>query len=113
MGSDDGLMHITRDGGKTYKNVTSRGLKEGLINVIDASPCHADTAYIAVASYKLNDFTPHMYKTDDCDKSWRQLVKGIPGDTFVRTAQEDPKRHGLLYAGTETGMLVSFDDGKN
>ncbi|MFK8041660.1 WD40/YVTN/BNR-like repeat-containing protein [Congregibacter sp.] len=112
-GSDDGLVHLTQDGGKTWKNVTPRGLSEGIINVIDASPHDAGTAYFARAGFKMNDFTPVIYKTDDYGKSWKKIVKGIPSDTFARTVRVDPKRPGLLYAGTENGLFVSFDDGGN
>lgn len=112
-GSDDGLIHITRDGGKTFTNVTPKGLKEGIINVIDASPHDAGTMYFAFAGYKLNDFTPSIYKTTNYGKSWKKIVKGLPKDTFARSVRVDPKRNGLLYAGTETGVFVSFDDGAN
>ncbi|MEE4278397.1 MAG: hypothetical protein V2I82_08040 [Halieaceae bacterium] len=110
-GSDDGLVHITRDGGKSWKNVTPPKLKEGIINVIDASPHDAATAYFAFAGYKMNDFTPSIYKTSDYGESWEKIVDGLPGDTFARSVRVDPKRPGLLYAGTETGVFVSFDDG--
>ena len=112
-GSDDGLVHLTRDGGQTWTNVTPRGLGEGIINVIDASPHDAGTMYFARAGYKLNDFTPDIWKTDDYGRSWEKIVDGLPGDTFARTVRVDPERPGLLYAGTETGMFVSFDDGDN
>jgi photosystem II stability/assembly factor-like uncharacterized protein len=112
-GSDDGLVHLTRDGGETWENVTPRGLPEGIINVIDASPHDAGTMYFARAGYKMNDFTPSIYKTDDYGKTWKKIVKGIPGNTFARSVRVDPKRPGLLYAGTENGLFVSFDDGDN
>jgi hypothetical protein len=112
-GSDDGLVHLTRDGGQTWENVTPKGLKEGIINVIDASPHDAGTAYFARAGFKMNDFTPSIYKTSDYGKSWKKIVTGIPGNTFARTVRVDPKRPGLLYAGTENGLFVSFDDGDN
>ncbi len=110
-GSDDGLVHLTRDGGETWENVTPRGLPEGIINVIDASPHDAGTMYFARAGYKMNDFTPSIYKTDDYGRSWKKIVDGIPNDTFARSVRVDPKRPGLLYAGTENGLFVSFDDG--
>ncbi len=112
VGSDDGLVHLTQDGGSTWKNVTPAGLKESIINVVEPSPHDAATAYIAVAGYKWNDFTPHIYKTNDYGASWQKIVNGIPGDTFARSVREDPDRKGLLYAGTETGVFVSFNDGK-
>ena len=91
----------------------SKGLKESIINVVEPSPHDVATAYIAVAGYKMNDFTPHIYKTNNYGKSWTKIVNGLPGDTFARTIREDPDRRGLLYAGTETGVFVSFDDGAN
>ena len=113
VGSDCGLVHVTQDGGKTWTNVTPDGLKESIINVVEPSPHDASVAYIAVAGYKMNDFTPHIYKTKNYGKSWEKIVNGIPGNTFARSVREDPKRKGLLYAGTETGVFVSFDDGGN
>ncbi|MEP3210011.1 MAG: glycosyl hydrolase [Maribacter sp.] len=113
VGSDDGLVHLTQDGGKTWVNVTPKGLKESIINVVEPSPHDAATAYIAVAGYKMNDFTPHIYKTHDYGASWQKIVNGLPADTFARTVREDPDRKGLLYAGTETGVFVSFNDGGN
>ncbi|EAR01374.1 hypothetical protein FB2170_11656 [Maribacter sp. HTCC2170] len=111
VGSDDGLVHVTQDGGKTWVNVTPKGLKESIINVVEPSPHDPATAYIAVAGYKMNDFTPHIYKTNNYGASWIKIVNGLPGDTFARSVREDPDRKGLLYAGTETGVFVSFDDG--
>lgn len=112
VGSDDGLVHVTQDGGNSWTNVTPKGLKESIINVVEPSPHDAATAYIAVAGYKLNDFTPHIYKTSNYGKSWEKIVNGLPSDTFARSIREDPDRKGLLYAGTETGVFVSFNDGK-
>ena len=112
VGSDDGLVHVTQDGGKTWTNVTPNGLKESIINVVEPSPHDAGTAYIAVTGYKLNDFTPYIFKTKDYGATWTKIVNGIPGNTFARSVREDPDRKGLLYAGTETGVFVSFDDGK-
>ena len=112
-GSDDGLVHLTRDGGETWENVTPRGLPEGIINVIDASPHDAGTAYFARAGYKMNDFTPSIYKTSNYGQSWQKIVDGIPDDTFARSVRVDPNRPGLLYGGTENGLFVSFDDGDN
>ena len=111
VGSDDGLVHLTKDGGKTWTNVTPKGLAESIINVVEPSPHDPATAYIAVAGYKMNDFSPHIYKTNDFGVTWAQIVNGLPGDTFARTVREDPDRKGLLYAGTETGVFVSFNDG--
>ena len=112
-GSDDGLVHLTRDGGKTWVNVTPSGLREGIINVIDASPHDAGTMYFARAGFKMNDFAPSIYKTNDFGTSWKKIVDGIPENTFARSVRVDPKRPGLLYVGTENGLFVSFDDGDN
>ena len=114
VGSDDGLVHVTRDGGKNWQNVTPPGIPEWIqINSIDASPNNAGTAYVAATRYKLDDFKPYLYKTTDYGKSWKKITKGIPDQAFTRVIREDPSRRGLLYAGTETGLYVSFDDGEN
>ncbi|MFT4937967.1 MAG: photosystem II stability/assembly factor-like uncharacterized protein [Paraglaciecola sp.] len=113
VGADDGLLHISRDGGKNWQNITPKKSQEALINAIELSPHAAGTAYIAVAGYKLNDSRPYIYKTTDFGKRWKRIDKGLPKDTFVRVVREDPKRKGLLYAGTEAGMFISFDDGKH
>jgi len=113
-GSDDGLIHVTRDNGKSWQNVTPRDLPEWTrINIIEASPFDAGTAYVAANRYQLNDDKPYIYKTADFGKTWKLLVKGIPATVFARTVREDPARKGLLYAGTETGVYVSFNDGEN
>jgi len=112
VGSDDGLVHLTRDGGKNWSNVTPKDLPDwSLISLIEPSPHDAATAYVAVDRHELDDFRPYIYKTSDYGKTWTKLVTGIPETTFVRAVREDPKRRGLLYAGTETGVFVSFDDG--
>jgi len=111
-GSDDGLVHLTRYGGKTWENVTPRELpKWSLISMIELSTFNPAAAYIAVDRHELDDFKPYIYKTEDFGKTWRLLVSGLPKNTFVRVVREDPRRKGLLYAGTETGVYVSFDDG--
>jgi photosystem II stability/assembly factor-like uncharacterized protein len=113
-GTDDGLVHITRDGGKNWTNVTPKEMAEwSLVSLIEASPFDAATAYLAIDRHELDDFKPYIYKTGDFGKSWKQIANGIPENTFVRAVREDPKRKGLLYAGTETGVYVSFDDGAN
>tara|TARA_R110002096_G_scaffold432240_1_gene648675 strand:- start:92145 stop:95270 length:3126 start_codon:yes stop_codon:yes gene_type:complete len=112
-GSDDGLLHITTDEGGSWQNVTPRGVKEWQINAIEASPHNAGSAYVAVTGYKMNNFEPHIYRTDNFGKSWKKIVKGLPEDTFVRVVREDTKIKGLLYAGTETGLFISFDNGDN
>ena len=113
-GSDDGLIHVSRDAGKHWENVTPRDLPEfALISTIDPSPHDAGTAYVAATRYKLQDTAPYLYKTTDYGKSWTKLNNGIPANGFTRVIREDPARRGLLYAGTETAVFVSFDDGKN
>ncbi|NAS31919.1 glycosyl hydrolase [Flavobacteriaceae bacterium R38] len=112
-GSDDGLVHITKNGGANWENITPPKLAEGIINSIEVSPHDAATAYITVMRYKFNDLKPYIYKTSDYGKSWTKIVNGIDAPhTFVRVVREDPKRKGLLYAGTETGLYISRDDGK-
>ncbi len=115
-GSDDGLVHVTQDGGKNWSNVTKNisGLPEwSQINSLDASPHDAGTAYIAATMYKSDDNKPYLYKTSDYGKTWKKIVKGLPDNSFSRVIREDPARKGLLYAGTETGLYVSYDDGEN
>ena len=111
-GSDDGLVHVTRDDGKTWQDVTPRGLPEwSQINSIEASPHEKGAAYLAATRYKLDDFQPLLYKTTDYGKTWMAIARGIPDSAFTRVVREDPARRGLLYAGTETGLFVSLDDG--
>jgi photosystem II stability/assembly factor-like uncharacterized protein len=113
-GSDDGLVHVTRDGGKTWTNVTppASALPDwSLISSIEPSAFDVATAYVVATRYKLDDFKPYIFKTTDYGKSWRAITGGIPGDHFVRVVREDPARRGLLYAGGEFGVYVSFDDG--
>jgi len=113
VASDDGLLHLTRDQGGSWDDVTPGDLKGAQINAIEISPHDAGTVYIAVTGYKLNDFQPYIYKGADYGKSWQRLDQDLPADNFVRVVREDPERQGLLYAGTEGGMFVSFDDGGN
>ncbi len=113
-GSDDGLVHVTRDGGQNWQNVTPQGLPEwSLISIIDASPHDPAVAYLAANRYKHDDFAPYVFKTDDYGQHWTQITNGLPHNTFSRTIREDPERRGLLFAGTETGIYISFDDGAN
>lgn len=113
-GSDDGLVHITRDGGSRWENVTPKDMPEWIqINSIDASAIDAGTAYVAATMYKWDDNKPYLYKTSDYGKSWKKITNGIPDGAFTRVIREDPNQRGLLYAGTETGMYVSFDNGEN
>ena len=111
-GSDDGLVHVTRDGGKTWANVTPTGLPEfARISLIEASPHEDGVAYVAANRYQLDDQRPYVYKTADFGKTWTAIVEGIAPTHFARQVREDPKRRGLLYLGTEHGVYVSFDDG--
>lgn len=111
-GSDDGLLHVTTDGGKNWKNVTPpMSPKYNMMNCIDVNPFVKGGAYVVATSYKFGDTTPYIYKTTDYGKTWNVITNGIPKDEFVRAVRADPKRQGLLYAGTEKGMWISFDDG--
>ncbi|HSR43185.1 MAG TPA: hypothetical protein VLL48_13450, partial [Longimicrobiales bacterium] len=111
-GSDDGLVHLTRDGGGNWSEVTPPDLPEGMVNAIEASPHDPAKAYVVFTRYKFDDFTPHVFRTRDYGRSWTRIVDGIdaPG-AWVRVVREDPEREGLLYAGTEVGMYLSLDDG--
>ncbi len=112
VGTDDGLVHLTRDGGKNWENITPRELaKWSLISMIELSTFDPAIAYLAVDRHELDDFRPYIYKTEDFGQTWRSIVSGLPRNTFARVIREDPKRQGLLYAGTETGVFVSFNDG--
>ena len=112
VGTDDGLVQLTRDGGRSWENITPRELpKWSLISMIELSTFDPATAYLAVDRHELDDFRPHIYKTEDFGRTWRSIVSGLPKNTFVRAVREDPGRKGLLYAGTETGVFVSFNDG--
>jgi photosystem II stability/assembly factor-like uncharacterized protein len=111
-GSDDGLLHLTTDGGKNWKNVTPpQSPKYNMWNSIDVNPFVKGGAYAVATSYKFGDYTPYIYKTSDYGKTWTVITNGIPKEEFVRVVRADQKRHGLLYAGTEKGMWISFDDG--
>jgi photosystem II stability/assembly factor-like uncharacterized protein len=113
-GSDDGLVHVTRDGGQTWQNVTPPGLPEwATISLIEASPSDPATAYVAAQRARLDDFAPYLYRTHDYGRTWTSITRGIPANHFMRVVREDPERQGLLYAGGEYGAYVSFDDGAN
>ncbi|UOG72826.1 glycosyl hydrolase [Hymenobacter tibetensis] len=113
-GSDDGLLHITRDNGKTWAKVQPKGMPEWIqINSIDAHPTLKGAAYVAATLYKSGDFQPYLYKTTDYGQTWTKITTGIPATHFTRVIRADPKRPGLLYAGTEYGMYISFNDGKH
>ena len=111
-GSDDGLVHISRDGGKTWSDITPVDLPEWtLINMIELSPHSPATAYLAATRYKLDETRPMLSKTSDYGQSWTDISQGIPESDYTRVIREDPGRRGLLYVGTETGVYVSYDDG--
>ncbi len=112
-GSDDGLVYITKDAGAHWQNVTPSGLQECLINAIEVSPHDKATAYIATTRYKFNDHTPGLYKTTDYGKTWIKISNGIPDGAFTRVVREDDKRKDLLFAGTETGVYISWNGGKD
>ncbi|MBV9404431.1 MAG: hypothetical protein JO211_03735, partial [Acidobacteriaceae bacterium] len=114
VGSDDGMVHVTRDGGAHWENVTPKNMPEWIqVNSIEASPFDPGTAYFAATLYKFDDYRPFLYKTTDYGKSWRQINSGIPQNAFTRCIREDPNHKDLLYAGTETGIYVSFNGGAN
>lgn len=111
-GSDDGMVHLTRDNGQSWTDVTPKGLGETLVNAIEVSPHDKATAYLATTRYKFNDFAPALYKTTDYGKSWTKINDGIPDGAYTRVIREDDQRKDLLYAGTETGLYLSYDGGK-
>lgn len=114
VGSDDGLVHMSRNGGESWINCTPKELPEwAMINSIEPSSFDPGTCYIAATLYKNGDFRPLLYKTEDYGKSWKKIVNGIEANHFTRVLRADPVRKGLLYCGTEYGMYISFDDGKN
>jgi len=113
-GSDDGLIHLSRDGGQTWQNVTPPDLPAwALISIIEPSPHDPATVYVAATCYKLNDYAPYLYKTNDYGATWTRITNGIPETEYTRVIREDPERRGLLFCGTETGIYISFDDGVN
>lgn len=116
-GANDGPFHITRDNGKTWTNITPKDLPEGgRVAWIEASPHRRGSAYFAVYRYLLGDYAPYLYRTDDYGQTWTRLTtgnNGIPADWPTRVVREDPDREGLLYAGTEFGMFISFDNGRS
>ncbi|MBX2969961.1 MAG: glycosyl hydrolase [Cyclobacteriaceae bacterium] len=111
-GSDDGLIYATTDGGKEWKNVTPQGMPEWMMfNSVEFDPHTKGGIYVAGTRYKLGDYRPYLYKSKDYGKTWTKITEGIDAGHFTRVLRADPKRKGLLYAGTESGMYVSFDDG--
>ena len=113
VGTDDGLVQITRDGGASWTDITPSGIEEGIVNAIDLSVHHPGTAYIAYTRYKFGDFTPYVYITTDYGQTWHNARHGIEDKCHVRVVREDNEVAGLLYAGTERGMFMSWDNGSN
>ncbi len=112
VGTDDGLVQLTADGGAHWSNVTPPDLEPwAKVSLIEASRFDADTAYVAVDAHKLDDMTPYVYRTHDRGRTWTRITTGLAAPSHVYAVREDPTRRGLLYAGTETGIFVSFDDG--
>lgn len=113
-GSDDGLVQVSKDNGTTWKNVTPKGLPDWTqINSIEIDPFNKGGLYIAGTRYKSDDFKPYLYKTENYGRSWKKIVKGIDNNHFTRVIRADSKRKGMLWAGTESGLYLSLDDGKN
>lgn len=113
VGTDDGLIHLTRDDGESWTNITPKGIGETQINAIEVSPHTPGTAYAAITSYKFGDFSPMIYSTKDYGKTWSKKVRGIEDEHYVRVVRADPKVPTILYAGTEQGIYISFDEGDN
>ncbi len=112
VGSDDGLVHLTRDAGKTWSDVTPKDFPEwGTVSILEPSSADKGTAYMAVDRHRLDDFQPYIYVTANYGKSWSRITNGLPAASYVHVVREDPKHRGLLFAGTETGIFVSFDGG--
>src|SRR5439155_359614 len=111
-GTDDGLIHITSDGGKTWKDITPPQLKPfWKVSILEASHFNKDTAYAAINTLRLDDLRPHIFRTRDAGATWIEITNGIPANENTDTVREDPERKGLLFAGTERTVYVSFDDG--
>ena len=114
VGSDDGLIHLTKDGGKTWTNVTPKNMPEWMmINSIDPSPFEPGTCYVAGTKYKTGDFKPYLYRTKNYGENWELITNNIKNENFTRVLRADPDKKGLLYAGTESGLYISFDDGNS
>jgi len=112
-GTDDGQLHVTRDGGSDWSNVTPRGVGRGLINSIDVSPHDPAVAYVVAMKYKEGDNAPYIYKTSNFGRSWNEISDGLPDSHFARVVREDPQRAGLLFAGMERGLYVSLNGGED
>ncbi len=114
VGSDDGLIHLTKDSGKTWTNVTPKNMPEWMmINSIDPSPFEPGTCYVAGTKYKTGDFKPYLYRTKNYGETWELITNNIKNENFTRVLRADPDKKGLLYAGTESGLYISFDDGNS
>ncbi|MCZ0954400.1 MAG: glycosyl hydrolase [Rhodospirillaceae bacterium] len=115
VGTDDGLIHLSRDNGATWENITPPDMPEwGTVNMIELSANNPGRAFVPVHRYRLDDFTPYVFRTDDYGRNWVRLpLRGIPGTHFARVVREDPVRKGLMYLGTEFGLYISYDDGEN
>ncbi len=112
VGSDDGLVHVSKDGGATWSDVTPKGAPEwGTVDLVEPSPFDAGTAYVVFDDHRLDDMRPYLYRTTDYGRTWRSLAAGLPQDVYLHAVREDPKKRGLLYAGTERGVSFSNDDG--
>ena len=113
VGTDDGLVHVTRDGGRHWANVTPPGLDDAQVECIEVSPHDAQEIYVAATRYKFGDFRPMLFRSRDGGHTWQPITRGLPPEAFVRVVRADPVRAGLLYAGTERGVFISFDDGSS
>ncbi|HWO37946.1 MAG TPA: hypothetical protein VNO32_54935, partial [Candidatus Acidoferrum sp.] len=114
VGSDDGLIHVTKDGGQNWANVTPKEAPEwGRVDLIEASPHAPGVAYAAIDCHLLDDFRPYVYRTNDFGRNWTRITDGLPEHAYVHAVREDPERKGLLFAATELGVFVSFDNGMN
>src|SRR4030095_11784088 len=114
VGTDDGLIHLTRDGGKNWTNVTPPELKSWMkVSIMDASHFDNDTAYAAINTLRIDDLKPHIYRTHDGGKTWKHITNGIADGAIINVVREDPKKRGLLCAVSETQVWVSFDDGEH
>jgi len=113
VGANDGPVHVTKDGGKNWENVTPDMPKGGRVDAVEPSPHKAGKAYVSILRYQLGDWQPYIFKTEDYGESWTKITNGIPIDFPVRVVREDPDKEGLLYAGTEYGMFISIDEGRN
>jgi hypothetical protein len=111
-GSDDGIISVTKDGGRTWSNVTPKDMPDfGRVSIIDASSFDSASAYVAVKRPLMDDKAPYIYRTHDFGKTWTKIVNGIRGDDYVHAVREDPTRKGMLYAATQHGVYLSYDDG--